>query len=245
MIARAPNPRACASSASSKPIPSPDSPRAHADQQVDEQARQARAGREPHREDREERDGGAHQHEPSSWWTSKLMSPRLQSSGRGSAVYSVRHPGSASPQTETCSTFGLMTVPAGLTIPATVSVHDVTAGRRGVRRGRRRVRHRRRCAALEAARAGARRAAAREGRGPRRYVVRCPGATSTSARVLRCSRRPGTRTPSTRWRATSWRQHRTPTRRRSALYCEGSVEHFDWLEALGFEFERSFYPERP
>lgn len=25
-------------------------------------------------------------------------------------------------------------------------------------------------------------------------------------------------------------------------YCEGSVEHFDWLEDLGFEFERSFYP---
>ncbi len=25
-------------------------------------------------------------------------------------------------------------------------------------------------------------------------------------------------------------------------YCEGSVEHFDWLEALGFEFERSYFP---
>src|SRR5690349_10654507 len=25
-------------------------------------------------------------------------------------------------------------------------------------------------------------------------------------------------------------------------YCDGSVEHFDWLEALGFEFERSFFP---
>ncbi|TVT23941.1 FAD-binding protein [Amycolatopsis rhizosphaerae] len=25
-------------------------------------------------------------------------------------------------------------------------------------------------------------------------------------------------------------------------YCEGSVEHFAWLESLGFEFERSFYP---
>lgn len=25
-------------------------------------------------------------------------------------------------------------------------------------------------------------------------------------------------------------------------YCEGSVEHFDWLETLGFEFERSFFP---
>ncbi|MEJ7834423.1 MAG: FAD-binding protein [Nocardioides sp.] len=26
------------------------------------------------------------------------------------------------------------------------------------------------------------------------------------------------------------------------LYCDESVEHFDWLEALGFEFERSFFP---
>lgn len=25
-------------------------------------------------------------------------------------------------------------------------------------------------------------------------------------------------------------------------YCDGSVEHFNWLEGLGFEFERSFYP---
>lgn len=25
-------------------------------------------------------------------------------------------------------------------------------------------------------------------------------------------------------------------------YCEGSVEHFDWLEDLGFQFERSYYP---
>ncbi len=27
-----------------------------------------------------------------------------------------------------------------------------------------------------------------------------------------------------------------------SLYCEGSVEHFGWLESLGFEFERSYYP---
>ena len=25
-------------------------------------------------------------------------------------------------------------------------------------------------------------------------------------------------------------------------YCEGSVEHFDWIEALGFQFERSYFP---
>ncbi|MEP9362621.1 FAD-binding protein [Nocardioides sp. CN2-186] len=28
------------------------------------------------------------------------------------------------------------------------------------------------------------------------------------------------------------------------VYCDDSVEHFDWLEALGFEFERSYYPEK-
>ena len=27
-------------------------------------------------------------------------------------------------------------------------------------------------------------------------------------------------------------------------YCEDSVEHFDWLERLGFAFERSYYPEK-
>ena len=27
-------------------------------------------------------------------------------------------------------------------------------------------------------------------------------------------------------------------------YCDSSVEHFDWLESLGFEFERSYYPEK-
>src|SRR6478736_5094119 len=26
------------------------------------------------------------------------------------------------------------------------------------------------------------------------------------------------------------------------VYCDDSVEHFEWLEALGFEFERSFFP---
>lgn len=25
-------------------------------------------------------------------------------------------------------------------------------------------------------------------------------------------------------------------------YCDGSVEHFNWLESLGFEFERTYYP---
>src|SRR5689334_24415041 len=25
-------------------------------------------------------------------------------------------------------------------------------------------------------------------------------------------------------------------------FCDDSVEHFDWIEALGFEFERSYFP---
>ncbi|MUM36140.1 FAD-binding protein, partial [Mycolicibacterium sp. CBMA 361] len=29
-----------------------------------------------------------------------------------------------------------------------------------------------------------------------------------------------------------------------SAYCEGSAEHFAWLEALGFEFERSYYPHK-
>ena len=28
------------------------------------------------------------------------------------------------------------------------------------------------------------------------------------------------------------------------LYCRDSVEHFDWVEGLGFQFERSYYPEK-
>ena len=27
-------------------------------------------------------------------------------------------------------------------------------------------------------------------------------------------------------------------------YADGSVEHFDWLEGLGFQFERSYYPAK-
>ncbi len=35
-----------------------------------------------------------------------------------------------------------------------------------------------------------------------------------------------------------------PDEEKIRAYCEGSVAHFDWLEALGFEFERSYYPEK-
>lgn len=35
---------------------------------------------------------------------------------------------------------------------------------------------------------------------------------------------------------------REPDHAKIRAYCDGSVEHFNWLEALGFQFERSFYP---
>ncbi|WP_370240635.1 FAD-binding protein [Aeromicrobium sp.] len=33
-----------------------------------------------------------------------------------------------------------------------------------------------------------------------------------------------------------------PDAEKIRAYCEGSVAHFEWLEALGFEFERSYFP---
>ena len=35
---------------------------------------------------------------------------------------------------------------------------------------------------------------------------------------------------------------REPDLDKIRAYSDGSVEHFNWLEALGFQFERSFYP---
>lgn len=37
---------------------------------------------------------------------------------------------------------------------------------------------------------------------------------------------------------------RDPEPEKIRAFCDDSVEHFDWVEALGFEFERSFYPEK-
>lgn len=37
-------------------------------------------------------------------------------------------------------------------------------------------------------------------------------------------------------------QSREPEHDKIRAYCDGSVEHFDWLESLGFQFERSYYP---
>lgn len=38
------------------------------------------------------------------------------------------------------------------------------------------------------------------------------------------------------------RQPDAGTRAKIRAYCDGSVEHFDWLEDLGFQFERSYFP---
>lgn len=35
---------------------------------------------------------------------------------------------------------------------------------------------------------------------------------------------------------------REPDEAKIRAYCDGSVEHFNWLEDLGFQFERSYYP---
>jgi 3-oxo-5alpha-steroid 4-dehydrogenase len=35
---------------------------------------------------------------------------------------------------------------------------------------------------------------------------------------------------------------REPDETKIRAYCEGSVEHFNWLEDLGFQFERSYFP---
>lgn len=35
---------------------------------------------------------------------------------------------------------------------------------------------------------------------------------------------------------------KAPRHDKIRAYCDGSVEHFGWLESLGFEFERSFFP---
>lgn len=37
---------------------------------------------------------------------------------------------------------------------------------------------------------------------------------------------------------------REPEHDKIRAYCDGSVEHFNWLEDLGIKFERSYYPEK-
>ena len=37
---------------------------------------------------------------------------------------------------------------------------------------------------------------------------------------------------------------REPEEDKVRAFCEDSVEHFDWIESLGMQFERSLYPRR-
>ena len=71
---------------------------------------------------------------------------------------------------------------------------------------------------------------------------RWPAATSTSAAAPRCSRPPATRTAAEEMYKYLVAVSNEPEHDKIRAYCEGSVEHFDWLEALGFEFERQLLP---
>ena len=100
------------------------------------------------------------------------------------------------------------------------------------------------CAALEAARAGARVLVARprrprhlhdgDGRRPLLPRRRYGGAAGDRARGQRRRRWPKY------LRAVS--PEADPEKIR--LYCEDSPEHFDWIEGLGFQFERSYYRQK-
>ncbi len=134
-----------------------------------------------------------------------------------------------------------MTEPAGLAIPATVPASDVPADAPsydvvvvgfGIAGG---------CAALEAARDGARvllleKAAVHGGTssmsGGHFYLG---GGTA----VQQATGHEDSVDAMVRYLMASTKD---PDEQKIRAYCEGSVEHFDWLEALGFEFERSFFP---
>lgn len=132
-------------------------------------------------------------------------------------------------------------LPAGLTIPETVSdallpedaeSFDVVVVGFGIAGG---------CAALEAARAGARvllleRAAVHGGTssmsGGHFYLG---GGTA----VQQATGHDDSVEEMIRYLVASTKD---PDEEKIRAYCEGSVEHFDWLEDLGFEFERSYFP---
>ena len=98
------------------------------------------------------------------------------------------------------------------------------------------------CAAVERRGRGRAGAGAREGGRGRRHRVdgrrpllsrrRHRGAAGDRSRRLaprRCT--------------STWsRCRREPEHDKIRAYCDGSVEHFNWLEDLGFQFERSYYP---
>ncbi len=130
---------------------------------------------------------------------------------------------------------------SGLSIPETVPAaaladdterYDVVVVGFGIAGG---------CAALEAARCGARvllleRAAAHGGTssmsGGHFYLG---GGTA----VQRATGHEDTAEAMARYLIASTKD---PDEAKIRAYCDGSVEHFEWLEALGFEFERSFFP---
>ena len=243
--ASAAKPSACASSASSKWMPSPASPEQHAHQQVDQQARQPGAGRRPARRGSRARVTA----EPTSRNAVELVD--VEGHGhlggrRGAGPQSIgarayRSPGLA--RNWNVFYFGRMSRACWTADPRRPARRRRCPPTPRRRRRRGRLRHRRR---LRRARGGPGRragAAARAGRGPRRHRRACPAATSTSAAARRCSRPPATRTRADEmYELPAGRHATTPSRRRSAPTATASVEHFDWLEALGFEFERSLLP---
>ena len=98
------------------------------------------------------------------------------------------------------------------------------------------------CAAVERGRG--RRAGAGAGAGgrPRAARPRWPAGTSTSAAAPRCRRRPGHADSAEEMYKYLVAVSLEPEHDKIRAYCDGSVEHFDWLEDLGFQFERSYYP---
>lgn len=134
-----------------------------------------------------------------------------------------------------------MTVPAGLAIPATVASHDVPPDAErfdvvvvgfGIAGG---------CAALEAARAGAR-VLLLEKAGVHGGTSSMSGGhfyLGGGTAVQQATGHEDSVEAMTRYLVASTKD---PDEAKIRAYCEGSVEHFDWLEALGFEFERSYFP---
>ena len=133
---------------------------------------------------------------------------------------------------------------SGLDIPATVDASEVTDVVRRRRRRGDRLRHRRRLRGGQ--RRGRRSPGPGAGDGPPWPAAppRWPAGTSTSAAGPPCSRRPATATASRRCTSTSSRCPAEPELDKIRAYCEGSVEHFNWLEELGVAFERTYYPEK-